>query len=68
MDPRFSDPLFLQRTVSEYAEGFAALAGAVWGPGGWRPDSPEAFQQALAAGYQRLFAPAGLAGDRPGGG
>ena len=65
MDPRFSDPLFLQRTVSEYAEGFAALAGAVWGPGGLRPDSPEAFQQSLAAGYQRLFAPAGLVAAIP---
>ena len=56
MDPRFGDPLFLQRTLSEYAQGFAALAGAVPGPGrAAGPAHSGALQQSLAAGYQRLF-------------
>ena len=41
MDPRFDDPLFLQRTLSELAQGFAALAGAVRGPGGGDPPPPK---------------------------
>ena len=65
MDPRFDDPLFLQRTLSEFAQGFAALAGAVQGPGRGGPATPEALLQSLAAGYQRLFAPAGFAAPAP---
>ena len=61
MNPRFDDPLFLQRTLSEFTQGLAALAGAVWGPGGTGPATPEALQESLASGYQRLFAPAGFA-------
>ena len=55
MDERFSDPLILQRTLKEYAEGFAALATAAWG------SSVPAF----AAGYRQLFAPGGLAAAGP---
>jgi Poly(R)-hydroxyalkanoic acid synthase subunit (PHA_synth_III_E) len=65
MNPRFDDPLFLQRTLSEFAQGFAALAGAVRGPGGTGPATPEALQESLAAGFQRLFAPAGFAAAAP---
>ncbi len=65
MDERFSDPLFLQRTLTEYAHGFALLAGAVWGPAGTRPADIGALRQAFAAGYQRLFAPSALAAAGP---
>jgi Poly(R)-hydroxyalkanoic acid synthase subunit (PHA_synth_III_E) len=61
MDPRFDDPLFLQRTLSGFAEGFAALAAAVQGAGAAGPATPQALLQALAAGYQHLFAPAAFA-------
>jgi hypothetical protein len=65
MTPRFDDPLFLQRTLSEFTQGFAALAGAVRGPGGAGPGAPEALLESMAAGYQRLFAPAGFAATAP---
>lgn len=70
MDPRFSDPLFLQRTLNEYAQGLVSLSGAIWGPDGSGPPPPEAFQQALAAGYRRLLEPGSLssAAPAPGGG
>jgi hypothetical protein len=65
MTARFDDPLFLQRTLSEFTRGFAALAGAVQGPGGAGPATPEAFLESLAAAYQRLFAPAAFATAAP---
>lgn len=65
MDERFLDPLFLQRTLSEYAQGFSALAGAVWTPAGSGAADFGAIQQSLVAGYQRLFAPGGLAAATP---
>lgn len=65
MDERFLDPLFLQRTLNQYAQGFAALAGAAWGPLGSGPADSDALRQAFAAGYQQLFAPSGLAAGGP---
>lgn len=66
MENPFDDPQFLQRTLNEYARGFAALAGATWAPAGPWPPDPAAYGQAFAAGYQRLFSPAGLASLGPG--
>jgi hypothetical protein len=65
MDEPFLNPLILQRTLNQYAQGFAALAGAAWGPHGPGPANPEALRQSLAAGYQQLFAPSGLAAAGP---
>jgi len=65
MDERFFDPLILQRTLSEYARGFSALAGAVWGPHGSVPADSDTLRRAFAAGYQQLFAPSGLAAAGP---
>lgn len=65
MDERFHDPLFLQRTLGEYSQGFAALAGAAWGSADSGPADPVALQKAFAAGYQRLFEPTGLAAAGP---
>ncbi len=65
MDERFLDPLILQRTLNQYAQGFAALAGAAWGPFGSGPADPDALRQAFATGYQQLFAPSGLAATGP---
>jgi hypothetical protein len=61
MGPRFDDPLFLQRTLSDFAQSFATLASVVQSSGAGGPATPEALLQSLAAGYQRLFAPAGFA-------
>ena len=65
MDRRFDDPLFLQRTLSEFAQGLAALTGAVQAPGGAGPATPETLLQSFAASYQRLFTPAGFAVPAP---
>lgn len=65
MTPRFDDPLFLQRTLSEFAQGFAALAGAAQSLGAQGTATPEALLQSLAASYQRLFAPSGFAAPAP---
>ena len=65
MNPRLDDPLFLQRTLSEFTQGIGALAGAVRGAGGAGQATPEALLESLAAGYQRLFAPAGFAAAAP---
>lgn len=65
MDERFQDPLFLQRTLTEYAQGFVALAGAVQTPAGSGAADFGALQQSFIAGYQRLFAPGGLAATSP---
>ncbi len=61
MADSFNDPLFLQRTLGEYAQGFAMLAGAAWGPTGSGRADPAALQRAFADGYRRLFAATGLA-------
>ena len=65
MDEPFHDPLILQRTLNEYAQGFSALAAAAWGPSGPGPAGPGSHWQAFAAGFQRLFAPGGLAAAGP---
>ena len=65
MDERFSDPLFLQRTLSEYAQGFTALAGAFRAPAGPGAVDFGTIQQSLVAGYQRLFTPGGLDAAAP---
>jgi hypothetical protein len=65
MDERSPDPLFLQRTLTEYVQAFAALSAATWGSGGAAPPDAGALQQAFAAGYQRLVSPTGLAAAGP---
>jgi Poly(R)-hydroxyalkanoic acid synthase subunit (PHA_synth_III_E) len=65
MDERFRDPLFLQRILSEYAQGFAALAGAFRTPAGPAAADFGAIQQSLVAGYQRLFTPGALSAAMP---
>jgi hypothetical protein len=65
MTLRFDDPLFLQRTLSEFAQGVAALAGALRGPGDTGTATPEALLRSLASGYHHLFAPAALPGATP---
>jgi hypothetical protein len=65
MDERFRDPLFLQRILSEYAQGFAALAHAVRTPAGSAAADVGAIQQSVTAGYQRLFAPGALGAAMP---
>ena len=57
MDERFRDPLFLQRILSDYAQGFAALASAVRAPARSGAADFWATQQSLVAGYERLFTP-----------
>ena len=58
-------PCFCERTLSEFARGFAALAGAVHGPGRGGPATPEALLKSFAAGYQQLFAPSVFAAPFP---
>jgi hypothetical protein len=65
MDERFHDPHILQRTLNEYAQGFAALAGVAWGDAGPGRADPGPLGPAFAAGYQKLFAPGGLAAAGP---
>ena len=65
MDERLRDPLFLQRILSDYAQGFAALAGAVQVPPGSGATDFGAIQQSFVAGYQRLFTPGGLDAAAP---
>jgi hypothetical protein len=65
MDECFHDPLILQRTLNEYAQGFAALAAVAWGSSGPGRADPGSLGPAFAAGYQKLFAPGGLATAGP---
>ncbi len=61
MDPRWGDPLFLQRTLNGYAEGLAALGESLRAAAGPAAPGPEAVLQMLASGYRGLFAPSGFA-------
>ena len=51
----FSDPLFLQRSLSGYAKAVASLAATFSGPPGFAPQGSAALQAALEEGYRRLF-------------
>jgi hypothetical protein len=56
-DPASAPAMFLQRTLSAYAQGMASLAAALTRAGAGMPD-PSDLQQSFAAGYQALFAAA----------
>ncbi len=57
MDERFDDPVFLQRTLNEYARDYLGIAHALWDRAGTAQPDVAALGQSLVAGYQRLFAP-----------
>src|SRR5688500_10875969 len=65
MTPRFDDPLFSQRTLSEFSQGFAARAAALHGHGSSAPATPETPQDSMAPGSKRVFAPAASAAAAP---
>ncbi len=69
VDDRFGDPAFLQRTLLDYAQGYAGIAAALWTTA--RPDQPDlgVLSKAFVEPYRRLFTPAGLdgAGSPPAG-
>ena len=54
-NPPFSDPLFLQRSLTGYAEAMASLATTFSGPSGTVAQGSAALQASLAEGYRRLF-------------
>ena len=62
VDDRFGDPAFLQRTLADYAQGYARIAAALWTT--TQPGEPDlgALGEALVEPYRRLFTPAGLDG------
>ena len=62
VDDRFGDPAFLQRTLADYAQGYAGIAAVLWTT--TRPGEPDlgALREALVEPYRRLFTPAGLEG------
>ena len=62
VDDRFGDPAFLQRTLADYAQGYAAIAAALWAP--TRSGQPDlgALREAFVEPYRRLFTPASLDG------
>ncbi|HEU4515721.1 MAG TPA: poly(R)-hydroxyalkanoic acid synthase subunit PhaE [Steroidobacteraceae bacterium] len=55
---QFDDPLFLQRTLSGYAQAIASLATSFTGTAPPAAPDPAAVQAALEEGYRRLFAAA----------
>ena len=57
----FGDPLFLQRSLSGYADAMASLAATFSGPVDLAPQGSAALQASLAEGYRRLFT-AGVSG------
>jgi hypothetical protein len=56
-DHTAASAVFLQRTLSAYAQGMAGLAAAMIGAGANQFD-PSALEQSFAAGYRSLFAAA----------
>ncbi|MGH8242517.1 MAG: poly(R)-hydroxyalkanoic acid synthase subunit PhaE [Steroidobacteraceae bacterium] len=62
VDDRFGDPDFLQRTLADYAQGYAGIAAALWTP--TRPGQSDlgVLREALVEPYRRLFTPTGLKG------
>ena len=69
VDDRFGDPAFLQRTLADYAQGYAGIAAALWAPARARQPDLNALGEAFVEPYRRLFTPAGLdgAGSPPAG-
>ena len=68
--PPFHDPLFLQRSLSGYAQAITSLAATFSAAQGTAGLIPPALQASLADGYRRLFAaavpPAGAPAATPG--
>ena len=54
--PPFNDPLFLQRSLTGYAQALASLAATFSAPSGAFAPGPAALQASLAEGYRQLFA------------
>ena len=53
--PPFNDPLFLQRSLTGYAEAMASLAATFAHSANAAAQGPAALQASLAEGYLRLF-------------
>ena len=62
VDDRYGDPAFLQRTLTDFAQGYAGIAAALWGPS--RSGQPDlgVLRAALVEPYRRLFTPVVLGG------